>query len=54
MKTRDIIFRLLELETDGFKDDKKLATLANDEKARQKLLAKAGAVVDLCDKLLSQ
>lgn len=54
MKTREIIFKLLELETDGFKDDKKLATLATDVAARQKLLAKAEAVVDLCDKFLSQ
>ncbi len=53
MKAREIIFKLLELETDGFKDEQKLAILAKDETARKSLLKKAEVVIDICDKMVS-
>lgn len=53
MKTREIIFKLLELETNGF-DEKKLAIFVKDETARKKLLKKAKVVIDICDKMVSE
>lgn len=54
MNAREIIFKILELETDGFKDEKKLAILAKDGSARRKLLEKATTISDICKEMFSE
>lgn len=54
MNMRDIILKVLEQETDGFKDEQKLAELAKNENAREKLLKKTQDIIDVCNKIFSE